>query len=91
MALGVPAGPVNSVPQALAQAHAAHRAMVVADGDYRGIGAPAKLSRTPARAARRPPRFAEHAEAILAEAGYTAAEIAALHERNVVRRQPLRR
>jgi crotonobetainyl-CoA:carnitine CoA-transferase CaiB-like acyl-CoA transferase len=91
MRAGVPAGPVHSVPQAFAQAHAAHRAMVVNDDDYRGVGAPVKLSGTPARRVRKPPRFAEHAEAILTEAGYTAGEIAELRKMEIVRQRPLRR
>jgi len=91
MRAGVPAGPVHSVPQAFAHPHAAHRAMVVGDGDYRGIGTPVKLAGTPARGARKPPRFNEHGRAILEEAGYTAAEIAELQRNDVVRQQPLRR
>jgi crotonobetainyl-CoA:carnitine CoA-transferase CaiB-like acyl-CoA transferase len=91
MRAGVPAGPVNSVPQAIAQPHAAHRAMVVEDGGYRGIGVPVKLSHTAAHRPRKPPRFAEHAEAILLEAGYTAAEIAEFRSNDVVRQRPLRR
>jgi len=46
---GVPAAPVLSVPEALAHPHTAHRGMVVdLPGGYRGLGAPVKLSRTPA-------------------------------------------
>lgn len=46
---GVPCAPVLSVPAALQHAHTAHRQMVVElPGGYRGIGAPIKLSRTPA-------------------------------------------
>ena len=49
MAAGVPAAPVLSVDAALAHPHTAHREMVVElPGGYRGIGAPVKLSRTPA-------------------------------------------
>ena len=66
MAANVPAGPVNSVPQAFAQAHAQHRAMRVEEEDYRGMGLPIKLSATPGRPGRRPPRFDEHADEILA-------------------------
>ena len=64
MARGVPAGPVNSVPQAFAQPHARHREMQVTDGDYRGVGVPIKLSGTPGAPGERPPRFNEHAEVI---------------------------
>ena len=46
---GVPCAPVLSVPQALQHPHTAHRRMVVElPGGCKGIGAPIKLSRTPA-------------------------------------------
>jgi crotonobetainyl-CoA:carnitine CoA-transferase CaiB-like acyl-CoA transferase len=49
MAAGVPAAPVLPVDAALEHPHPAHREMVVEmEGGYRGIGAPVKLSRTPA-------------------------------------------
>ncbi|WP_027013801.1 CaiB/BaiF CoA transferase family protein [Comamonas composti] len=49
MALGVPAAPVLDVEAALEHPHTLHREMVVEmDDDYRGLGAPVKLSRTPA-------------------------------------------
>ena len=49
MAIGVPAAPVLDVAQALEHPHTAHRKMVVTmPGGYRGLGAPVKLSRTPA-------------------------------------------
>jgi crotonobetainyl-CoA:carnitine CoA-transferase CaiB-like acyl-CoA transferase len=49
MAANVPAAPVLDVEAALSHPHTAHREMVVGIGkDYRGLGAPVKLSRTPA-------------------------------------------
>ncbi len=49
MAAGVPAAPVLGIDAALEHPHTAHRGMVVElPGGYRGIGAPVKLSRTPA-------------------------------------------
>ena len=49
MAAGVPAAPVLPVAAALQHPHTLHREMVVEmEGGYRGIGAPVKLSRTPA-------------------------------------------
>ena len=48
MAIGVPAAPVLNVAQALQAPHTVHRDMVVKMGDYTGLGAPVKLSRTPA-------------------------------------------
>jgi len=48
-AAGVPCAPVLSVPDALNHPHTAHREMVVEmEGGYKGLGAPIKLSRTPA-------------------------------------------
>ena len=48
MAIGVPAAPVLNVAQALQAPHTLHRELVVKMGDYTGLGAPVKLSRTPA-------------------------------------------
>ncbi|MEG0558587.1 MAG: CoA transferase, partial [Comamonas sp.] len=48
MAIGVPAAPVLNVAQALEHPHTQHREMIVEMGDYKGLGAPIKLSRTPA-------------------------------------------
>jgi crotonobetainyl-CoA:carnitine CoA-transferase CaiB-like acyl-CoA transferase len=90
MRAGVPAGPVHTVPQALGQAHAAHRGMLVEDGDYRGIGAPVKLSQSCARPASKPPRFGEHATQVLAEAGCTEQQVTELRRTGVVRDRPAR-
>ncbi|HEY3813457.1 MAG TPA: CoA transferase [Caulobacteraceae bacterium] len=62
---GVPCGPVLNVEEALAHPQTAHREMVLKDGDYTGVGAPVKLSRTPASLRRLPPRFGEHDAEIL--------------------------
>jgi crotonobetainyl-CoA:carnitine CoA-transferase CaiB-like acyl-CoA transferase len=49
------------------------------------VGAPVRLSRTPADPARGPgPALGEHTDAVLAEAGYTAEEIAALRDAGAV-------
>ena len=49
MDIGVPCAPVLNVQQALEHPHTVHRQMVVSIGDdYRGLGSPIKLSRTPA-------------------------------------------
>src|SRR5690606_28239125 len=45
---GVPAGAVQNVQQVLEHPHTLHRGMVLERGDYRGVGSPIKLSRTPA-------------------------------------------
>ena len=83
MRCGVPIGPVNTVPEAFAQAHAAHREMKVESDGYRGIGVPMRLSRTPGLPGRRPPRFAQHAAEILDEAGFDQARIERLAQLGV--------
>ena len=52
---GVPAAAVQTVDQALAHPHTRHRGMVLEQGDYRGVGSPIKLSRTPAALRKLPP------------------------------------
>ena len=64
---GVPAGAVNTVPQAFAQPHVAHRQMLLEMDGYRAPGIPVKLSETPGRPGVPPPRINQHAEEILAE------------------------
>jgi len=75
---GLPAGPVTAVDEAVASEHSATRRMVSELGGYRGLGTPIKLSRTPGGTRAPPPRFAEHTEGVLAQCGYSPAEIAAL-------------
>lgn len=55
---GVPAAAVQTVGQALAHPHTRHRGMVLEQGDYKGVGSPIKLSRTPATLRKLPPDLA---------------------------------
>jgi crotonobetainyl-CoA:carnitine CoA-transferase CaiB-like acyl-CoA transferase len=87
---GVPAGLVNTVPAALAQPQVAAREMVVevehpVAGTLKMLGSPLKLSAQPPSIRRPPPVLGEHTDEILAEAGYTAAQVAELREAGVVR------
>ncbi|HEY2131619.1 MAG TPA: CaiB/BaiF CoA-transferase family protein [Acetobacteraceae bacterium] len=81
---GIPAGPVLAVDEAMAAEHTAAREMVTELDGYRALGTPIKLSRTPGGTRRKPPRFGEHGDAVLAEHGYSAEDIAALKQDGVV-------
>src|SRR5690606_33412340 len=63
---GVPAAAVQNVEDVLHHPHTQHRGMVLEQGDYRGVGSPIKLSRTPASLRRLPPELGEHNEEIRA-------------------------
>ncbi|WMD20002.1 CoA transferase [Achromobacter seleniivolatilans] len=88
MQLGVPAGPVNSVPEAFEQAHATHRGMRIDRAGYHGIGAPVRLSLSPPQINRLPPAYAQHTDEVLREAGLDESQIAALREQGVLPRWP---
>ncbi len=77
--VGVPAGPVLSVPEAFAHPHTAHRNMRVELGsEQSGTGVPVKLSLTPGQARTPAPRMGQHSREVLAQLGYTETEIAAM-------------
>lgn len=71
MRSGVPAGAVNSVPQALAHAHCDHRGIVVRRDNYTGLRSPMRLLGTPGTPGERPPGFAQDTEVILSDLGYS--------------------
>uniref|UniRef100_UPI0035CB48BB CaiB/BaiF CoA transferase family protein n=1 Tax=uncultured Sphingomonas sp. TaxID=158754 RepID=UPI0035CB48BB len=86
----LPAGKVAGLPEILADPHVAHRetvhAMARDDGTpLKVVGFPAKLSATPARYDRAPPRAGADTRAALAEAlGLDGAELDRLAERGVI-------
>lgn len=67
---GLPCGPVVDTAQAIAHPHTAHRGMVVEEDWYKGTGTPVRLSRTPGRLRRLPPKFSEHTREVLREHGF---------------------
>ena len=81
---GVPAGPVLPVDAVTQAEHTAHHEMVTELGDYRGLGTPIKLSRTPGGTRSPPPRFGEHGAAVLARHGYGEDEIRRLQDAGVL-------
>src|SRR6185312_10980818 len=81
---GVPAGPVLPVDEVMQAPHTEHRAMVTELGEYRGLGTPIKLSRTPGGTRAAPPRFGEHGAEVLAKHGYSAEEIETLQADGVL-------
>lgn len=86
MTLGVPAGPVNTVPEAFRQAHAAHRKMHVAADGYQGIGAPTRLPSVPCAQVRIPPRYGQHTDEVLLAAGLGEDRIKELEARGALPR-----
>lgn len=82
-AVGVPASPVLSIGEMLADPQVIARDMVVEVehsrlGRTRALGSPVKFSDTPTRISRGAPLLGEHTREILAEYGYDNSEIEAL-------------
>jgi crotonobetainyl-CoA:carnitine CoA-transferase CaiB-like acyl-CoA transferase len=91
---GVPAGPVNTVPAALADPQVVAREMVTeiehpVAGPLKMLGSPIKLSAQPAAIRRPPPTLGQHTDEILGEAGFTADQIAGFRAAGVIRLQQL--
>src|SRR5579883_679443 len=81
---GVPCGLVQDLPGALTHPHTKHRDMIYERGDYRAVGNPVKMSRTPAGLRRTPPRFGDANREVLREAGFSEAEIERLISSGIV-------
>ena len=82
-AAGFPAGPVQSILEMQADPQTLARQMVVETehaklGPVKTLGLPVKFSETPGEVAAGAPVYGEHTRAVLAEYGFSEAEIAAL-------------
>ena len=92
-AAGVPAGPVQTIGEALTHPQTLARGMVVElahpqAGATKALGCPLHFSATPTRITRPAPMLGEHTREVLAEHGYSEEEIEALETTGVVALPP---
>lgn len=89
-AAGIPAGPINSVPEAIVDPHTVAREMIQEQehpelGTIRTLGPVVKLSRTAASVRTVAPRIGADTTEVLADCGFSADEVDALLEAGTVR------
>jgi formyl-CoA transferase len=84
LAAGLPAGPVQSIDQALTSAHVAYRGDVIERDWYKGVASPIRFERTKASLRRLPPKFSQDTAEVLGEFGFAEDEVAALIDSGVV-------
>lgn len=86
---GIPAAPINTVEEAINSPQIKARGMVstmeTPYGEIPVTGTPFKMSRTPGKVSRAPPRLGEDSESILSALGYSMEEIRALKKDGVVK------
>lgn len=86
---GVPAAPINTVPQVFEDAQLRHREMLrdlphPLSGTVPQVVSPMRFAEAPLRFDRAPPLLGEHSDEILAEIGITQAERGALANRGII-------
>src|SRR5579885_2699250 len=86
---GIPCGPIYAIDETFADPQVRHLGIAQevvskALGPITILGQPLALSRTPTRLVAAAPEYGEHTDAILAELGYSAAEIAELRAKGAV-------
>jgi crotonobetainyl-CoA:carnitine CoA-transferase CaiB-like acyl-CoA transferase len=86
--VGVPAGPVYTVPQVMQDPQVQHlgvsEALDTPHGRKHYITQAVTLSRTPAEVRTPAPGWGEHTDAVLTEIGYSSTDIAQFHAQGVV-------
>ncbi|WDH35808.1 CaiB/BaiF CoA transferase family protein [Pseudomonas chlororaphis] len=83
--LGVPCGSIASIDKVVEHPHTRHRGLLVEIGDYRGVGSPVKLSRTPATYRSAPPALGADTREVLEGLGLDNQTIENLFEHGIVR------
>lgn len=83
-AAGIPAGPINSITQALGDVQAQHRAMVRMIAGTPGVASPVRLDGVQAVSDSRPPALGEHTVEVLEALGVDAPEAERLRNAGVV-------
>lgn len=81
---GIPAGPINTVTQALSDVQAQHRAMVRMIAATPAVGSPVRIDGARADSDLPPPMLGEHTAEVLQELGIGPAEIARLKSEAIV-------
>lgn len=74
MRAGVPAGAVNSVPQAFGHPHCEHRQMLLRHGGYTGVRSPMRLFGAAQPPVTAPAAFSQHTDEVLQALGYSSEE-----------------
>src|SRR4029079_17967213 len=74
-AAGIPAGPINSISQALDDVQAQHRAMVRTMAGTPLVGSPMRLDGERADSDLPPPALGEHGDEVLASLGLEAQDV----------------
>ncbi|MGE5063948.1 MAG: CaiB/BaiF CoA transferase family protein [Myxococcales bacterium] len=83
-AAGIPAGPINSITQALSDVQAQHRQMVRTIARIPLVGSPVRLDGERADSGTPPPRLGEHTNELLASIGIDAGEAESLRSNGVI-------
>jgi formyl-CoA transferase len=88
-AAGIPAGPIYSVPEALADRHAQARGMVQelphpVAGRVKVLGNPVKMSASPPRMRKAAPQPGDDTDTVLKELGLSSEDITALRKKRIV-------
>ena len=81
---GVPAGPINTISQALADVQAQHRAMVRSFAGTPLVGSPIRIDSERADSDLPPPALGEHTADVLKELGVAPADLARLRAEGIV-------